>query len=702
MKRLIIIFVLLVAFLLVSCNTGDIPDGGSGESGENQDNNGQTEEAEKEIDLITEGYVFVYNAYKKDELEVLQHLCNQIESKLGESIDFVNFSSAETDKEIQFGSVSNRDACSKVQSELKRIESDLQAYAISVVDQKVVISATTNVGLKLASEKLLTYVANGEFKVPADLNQTYVFDELMYRKENVLVEFLASELKSNAAVSSISVNGKLIGDFSYSENSYRIPYSAAENYPKVDASSVSSEAVISLTQASDATNGVATVDVLSSDGKANKTFSVQFYIADRISADSSEIVNKDGVGGVVTFVFDDGDRRTADIIVTDLLPKYKDVTVNFAIVTEALAKLVQSADGKEWLTDADGDYVYELVKNTYDSSLASSEFRLAELEYVYEFWNKVLECGRAELLSHSHTHLEWGSSDDVCYGGEDGQSIIYPAGNVTKELKASAQILKELCNQKSLGYIKPGVGHCSGEKYYLDLIESCGIYIGARTTKTTPWDFSQMVNYASFLEDLHNRFNIYAYAVQHYATQLAKTEDGSVGYTTEYGDSIEKCLEAGIPLWTGYIDEAVKTGGWACFCLHLVVPDDVTTNAKHYIYESQLDMLFSHSQTLSDKGELWIASYSDAQKYYNEWASAEIKTTFNSDKSVEVSITDGLDDTIYDMPLTVKVAVPKGWSSAEYSYRGETEELVLHKNDDGTQYVFVNVVPDVEIAIITE
>ena len=112
MKRLTIIFVLLVAFLLASCNTGDIPDGGSGESGGNQDNNGQTEEAEKEIDLIAEGYVFVYNAYKKDELEVLQHLCNQIESKLGESIDSVNFSSAETDMEIQFGSVSNRDACS--------------------------------------------------------------------------------------------------------------------------------------------------------------------------------------------------------------------------------------------------------------------------------------------------------------------------------------------------------------------------------------------------------------------------------------------------------------------------------------------------------------------------------------------------------------------------------------------------------------
>jgi hypothetical protein len=131
-----------------------------------------------------------------------------------------------------------------------------------------------------------------------------------------------------------------------------------------------------------------------------------------------------------------------------------------------------------------------------------------------------------------------------------------------------------------------------------------------------------------------------------------------------------------------------------------VVLDSENVNHKWFIYESQLDKLFAHAQKLSNEGDIWIANYTEAQKYYNEWSSAKLETVLDSDKSVTVKLTDEEDNAIYNTALTVKVPVPKTWSSAKLSYLGNTETLEVLSNEDGTKFVYINMIPDEENAVI--
>jgi hypothetical protein len=75
--------------------------------------------------------------------------------------------------------------------------------------------------------------------------------------------------------------------------------------------------------------------------------------------------------------------------------------------------------------------------------------------------------------------------------------------------------------------------------------------------------------------------------------------------------------------------------------------------------------------------------------YYSEWSTANVTSKYENGR-VKVTLTDAERDDIFNMALTVKVNVPAIWSSA--TANGQT--LELHRNSNGSAYVYVNIVPD--------
>ena len=73
------------------------------------------------------------------------------------------------------------------------------------------------------------------------------------------------------------------------------------------------------------------------------------------------------------------------------------------------------------------------------------------------------------------------------------------------------------------------------------------------------------------------------------------------------------------------------------------------------------------------------------------------ETVKNSGNAVKVTLTDREDDELFNMPMTVKVSVPKEWATA--SCNGA--ELEIKYDYNNKPYVYVDVTPTGDSALIT-
>jgi len=412
----------------------------------------------------------------------------------------------------------------------------------------------------------------------------------------------------------------------------------------------------------------------------------------------AEIVNKNGAEGVLTLISDDGDQRTADFFLTEIAPNYSALKLTVAMITARIATLSLTDDGKAWLIDDGGNYVLNVLGNNYKSKLEKSIFygdKAADYETMVDFWKKIEESEAIDISSHSHTHADWGASDDLVLN-DDG-SVKYPAGNVIKEVVASAQILRNLIGSQSHAMIRPGGQESENLQYIKELVLNDPTYIGMRTSNGAPpllGASGTKLNTPEYFKDAANRVNIKTVLVKGFEAAFNSAGDG---FATPDGTSPADCIAAGISAWKNYVDLAMENGGWASIGFHGVYPDTTSSTGGYVVYDSQVKALMDYVQPLVDSGRLWLPTFDEATKYYFEWSSAEVKATAYGHNRIEVTLTDGEEDERFNVPLTVRVAVPDNWESAKL---GE-ETLDVHTTANGYRYVYVNIVPGSEVAVIT-
>jgi hypothetical protein len=175
--------------------------------------------------------------------------------------------------------------------------------------------------------------------------------------------------------------------------------------------------------------------------------------------------------------------------------------------------------------------------------------------------------------------------------------------------------------------------------------------------------------------------------IEHYDSNKEKPTDKYSSY--------EECIAAGINNWKTYIDLAVESEGWACFCIHDIRPEryqDLGTTA-HFIYESQADALFGYVDSIADK--IWIATYNEAAQYYNCRSTADIKAEIVNNEKITVTFNSGERDERNRCALTVKLDVPYAWSGIETAV-GEALEILT--DAEGGRYILVDVEPDTAVS----
>ena len=132
-----------------------------------------------------------------------------------------------------------------------------------------------------------------------------------------------------------------------------------------------------------------------------------------------------------------------------------------------------------------------------------------------------------------------------------------------------------------------------------------------------------------------------------------------------------------------------------------------------HVTEDQLDSYDYPDNTMADyymeeickelakdvnKGYLWNAHYEDAVLYVREATAATVSATGDSSR-VEITLTDTLDDEIYNYPITVRMMIPDEWEKVSVTQNGVTE-IVTPKVVSGRWVLDVNIVPDRGVATL--
>ena len=643
-------------------------------------------------------YVIVYNSQSSSDARVKKALVERFDD-IGVKAEFSNSKSASFDKEIVLGEADFRPEAKAALEALKENASEhIGAYSISYDGSKVVIAATSPEAEAVAVDEFMSTIVKKQLTLTAGYSSTVYFDIPEYKKSGEVLKY-GNTITGVLDVAEIKLSSDTYVALVNGTTDYYLPRDMALPLPTADEVAVTLyHPEMSYTISYSSRTLVITVS--SVDGSASRDYRITFTSDTDFTA-SAEIVNKDGAKGVLTLTSDDGDQRTADFFYTKVAPKYDCFKISIAMPTREIANLVTTRDGKAWLKDDNGNYVLELFDNFYSSKITDSVFvNTSAFATKADFWKEIISTGQIEVLSHSHTHSAWGQTDDVIY--DSGGNLKYPAGNVIKELHASAQIISNILGLEASFICRPG-GHADmTSDYFFALVESDDTFLGMRTSNGAP----PLVGESSTKLNAPENF-ITQYGRMRIATILAKgneaalTEDGTA-FAMADGERVYKVIEAGISAWTRYIELAMEHGQWASIGFHEVLADDATKYASGYaVFDSQVMMLMDYVQPLVESGDLWLASFTEASKYYFEWSTAEVATTVCDADRIDITLTDKEEDPRFDMPLTVKVTVPGHWNQAELDSYGVKTLVDVHVAEDGTRFVYANIVPGDAVSTLT-
>jgi peptidoglycan/xylan/chitin deacetylase (PgdA/CDA1 family)/lysophospholipase L1-like esterase len=131
-------------------------------------------------------------------------------------------------------------------------------------------------------------------------------------------------------------------------------------------------------------------------------------------------------------------------------------------------------------------------------------------------------------------------------------------------------------------------------------------------------------------------------------------------------------------------DEAEQQGKWLISFHH-------SLDGTMYGYWT-IGMLTDYLGYLKTKN-LWVDTFGSVTKYIKERASADLSLVSSSDEQIVLSLTDTLDNAIYDEPLTIRSEVPSSWANVNVQ-QGSGAITVTSVVEDTKTVIYYNVIPD--------
>ncbi len=281
-----------------------------------------------------------------------------------------------------------------------------------------------------------------------------------------------------------------------------------------------------------------------------------------------------------------------------------------------------------------------IVNRVYDEATGTVKTDIASK------WQQLLNTGRWSVVNHSYTH--------TAYGSEVNGEFVVDEEKLIKEIITSGELLRAIFpSEEVLAYAYPGFGA-------LNTAHGDRLYDLARTL------------------------------IRQYYVVAREMAGGSV----ELGDEIWEFISSE-SMATNRVNDTIKRieeaadGGMAVLFTHKVgAGGDITAEAMEQILAALAQKV--------EAGEVWNAHLQDAARYRREAECATVSSTLQGE-NILITLTDTLENSIFNIALTVKVKVDSTWEAVKIT-QGSAVSYAVAK--DG--YILADIIPDGGVATVTK
>lgn len=139
--------------------------------------------------------------------------------------------------------------------------------------------------------------------------------------------------------------------------------------------------------------------------------------------------------------------------------------------------------------------------------------------------------------------------------------------------------------------------------------------------------------------------------------------------------------------WEWYCSRMYTEGGWFVLNFHGITQPSLKREWTGWAPLSIQDLRYVLDYVLQQG--FWIAPFGTVARYVRERESVMVFFISGSGDSVVFTLEDGLDDAVYNQPLSIEVVVPDSWRRVSVAQSGRAVSHRMKKN-----HVYVNLLPD--------
>ncbi|HTX18900.1 MAG TPA: polysaccharide deacetylase family protein [Bacteroidota bacterium] len=135
-----------------------------------------------------------------------------------------------------------------------------------------------------------------------------------------------------------------------------------------------------------------------------------------------------------------------------------------------------------------------------------------------------------------------------------------------------------------------------------------------------------------------------------------------------------------------FSNRAARKNGWCVYVVHALDKEKGASPLPSDTLRASLAYLKAHQEIF------WVAPFGVVAKYIKERNSASVSELSIHPDSIVVQVTDTLDNSIYNCPLTIRRLLPAGWDSSIVIENGKLLNSQIVEIG-GTKYVMFDVIP---------
>ena len=151
-----------------------------------------------------------------------------------------------------------------------------------------------------------------------------------------------------------------------------------------------------------------------------------------------------------------------------------------------------------------------------------------------------------------------------------------------------------------------------------------------------------------------------------------------------------------MPQFNSKVDWATKIKGWCVFMMHSIDNDGGYSPVKVTELNAHLEYVYAN------KDKFWVETFGNVARYIKERDAVSLVVVSSDSKKIVIQLTDSLDNSIYNYPVSIRRPLPEGWVNASVK-QGKVKlnsQLVVQNS---IQYIQFDAVPNAgTITIVKE